>query len=121
MGSSAKNSSTVTPTLSCNSEDVYTLKAGLITADEVIMAGGKWSTANRSYYLYSEFYWTMTPFALKVSSSDNYAQMFYVDSNGCPDGAQLKYETGLRPVINLKSDTKFSSGNGTLDTPYVVS
>ena len=27
---------------------------------------------------------------------------------------------GLRPVINLKADITFNSGNGTIDNPYVV-
>lgn len=28
---------------------------------------------------------------------------------------------GLRPVINLKSDVTFSSGNGTQNSPYTAS
>ena len=28
---------------------------------------------------------------------------------------------GVRPVVNLKADTIFSSGNGTSSNPYVVS
>jgi len=34
----------------------------------------------------------------------------------------VDYTRGLRPVINLKSDTTFATGgNGTQSNPYVVS
>ncbi len=114
--SGAKSASSVSPTLSCPSGDVYTLKVGAITMDEVVMAGGKWGTANSSYYLYNgNYYWTMSPYS---TSSNPYASVFIVYSDGNLASANAN---GVRPVINLKADTTFSDGNGTLDNPYVVS
>ncbi len=105
------------PTLSCNSGDVYTLKVGLITADEVMYAGGK-KADNNSYYLYNgQHYWTMTP-----STSGDYVNVFCVNMYGYLSSYLVNDTTrGLRPVINLKADTQFQAGgNGTINSPYVV-
>ena len=117
--SGAKSASSVSPTLSCPSGDVYTLKIGAITMDEVVMAGGKWGTANSSYYLYNgNYYWTMSPFCWYSP----YVRVFFVWSGGQLTGSyNVDWTTpSVRPVINLKSDTTFSSGNGTLADPYIV-
>jgi len=107
------------PTLSCNSGDVYTLKVGLITADEVVMAGGKYGKENGQYYIYNgQNYWAMSP----SHWNGNYAYVFYVSVNGHLSFDYVSNTTpGLRPVINLKSDVTFSGGNGTQTNPYVVS
>ncbi len=105
------------PILSCPSLDTYTLKVGLITSDEVMYAGGK-AANNTAYYLYNgQYYWTMSP----NSWGDGGAGVFVVTSNGFLDIYWSVYYTfGVRPIINLKADTTFSSGNGTLNDPYIV-
>ncbi len=104
------------PTLSCSNGDIYSLKVGLITADEVEFAGGK-NEKNTSYYLYNgQNYWTMSP-----RSWEGYAYVFVVDTSGRLDAYSVFSINGLRPVINLKSDTLFAvGGNGTQNNPYVV-
>lgn len=112
-----------TPTLECPSGDVYTLKAGAITADEVSFAGGVYGTANDKYYLYNnQYYWTMSPYYwCYYSSSSRYAYVFYVGASGrLYNSFVYDANLGVRPVINLKSDTIFSSGDGTLNNPYIV-
>ena len=119
------------PTFECASDsDLYTTSGsedgngaltypiGLITADEVMLAGGTTSVSgNNKYYLYTNSsYWTMSPYYYF-----SWAFVFYVSPNG-----RLNYYTvddayGVRPVVNLKADTQFSSGNGTSETPFVVS
>jgi hypothetical protein len=119
--SGAKSVSTATPTLSCTAGDVYTLKVGAITMDEVVMAGGKWGTINSSYYLYNNnYYWTMSPYIF--NPGDTYpARMFLVRSDGHLGSSHVNWPTpGARPVINLRSDITLSSGDGTLNNPYVV-
>ena len=112
---------TKAPTLSCPSSDTYTLKIGAITADEAMFAGG-WSSNNTSYYLYNgQNYWTMSPLmwggsnvivlAVNTEGSLTYWGMGAVNNS-----------YGLRPVINLKTDTLFATGGtGTQSNPYVVS
>ena len=105
------------PTLSCgNSEDIYTLKAGLITVDEAAMAGAVYNIANSNYYLYTgQYYWTMSPWGF----DGNNANVFYVGLNGSLGSVNVASNFAVRPVINLKADTVFT-GEGTLNNPYVV-
>ena len=108
--------STHQPTLKCsNTNDVYTTKVGLITVDEVNMAGGT-TSSNSSYYLYTgQTYWIMSPFCYNSG-----AFVFYVHSNGFFGGNWLDSTRGVRPVLNLSADTLFT-GSGTATDPYVVS
>ena len=112
-----------TPTLSCPSGDMYTLKVGAITADEVAYAGGIWERVNHKYYLNNgHHYWTMSPHCLSLDMGERYAGMILVYDSGflTETGGYLgSSENGIRPVINLKSDITFT-GNGTLSNPYVV-
>ena len=119
------------PILTCPEEsDKFTSKGGsignktleypvgLITADEVAMAGGKWATGNSSYYLYTnQNYWLGSP---SYFSSGTYADEFYVNSSG-----YLYYNSGVnslygaRPVVSLSSKVKLS-GSGTYNDVYTV-
>ena len=58
--------------------------------------------------------WTLT------SLSNNSYYTFYINT----DGGLTSYFSGLsyavRPVLFLKSDVTISSGNGTIDNPYVI-
>ena len=54
--------------------------------------------------------------------SGSIASVFAVDANGfLSHWAVDNTAPGVRPVINLKADTQFSSGDGTAETPFVVS
>ena len=116
------------PNLKCkNSSDLYTVSGsskgnkalsnpiGLITADEVAMAGGVYGQNNPNYYLNTDkFYWTMTPY---YASN---AVIFGISSSG----GLLEYGVGstwgVRPVINIANDVTIKSGNGTSKTPYEI-
>ena len=116
-----------TPMLKCgNNADLYTIGGsskgnhaltnpiGLITADEVAMAGGVYGNVNNNYYLYNgEHYWTMTP------SKYPDANVFYVWSNGSFSHANVASMYGVRPVINLAHDLEIT-GSGTSSDPFVV-
>ena len=85
-----------TPTLKCkNSSDLYTINGsskgnkaltnpvGLITADEVAMAGGVYGQINQNYYLYTnQIYWTMSPYYFSIGSSSSWASVSVVNSIG---------------------------------------
>ncbi len=110
--------STHQPTLKCsNTNDIYTTKVGLITADEVIFAGGT-TSSNSSYYLYTgQYYWTMSP-SNTISSGD--ARVFRVNSSGDLGYNGVNNARGVRPVLNLSADITLT-GEGTQSNPYVVS
>ena len=112
----ANDSDLYTTSGSTNGNKALTYPIGLISADEVAMAGGVYGYANGSYYLYTgQTYWTMSP----SSYGDNYAYVFFIYSDGVLSWSNVNSLYGVRPVINLKADTALS-GSGTATDPYKV-
>ena len=98
-----------------------TYPVGLITADEVAMAGGVYgsSNTNSSYYLYtSSFYWSGSPGDFDGDISR--ASEFLVRNDGIVGAYSVYNYLGARPVVSLSSKAKLS-GNGTYSNPYTVS
>ena len=127
----AWSGSSISPDLSCpQSNDRFSVTSvkgngllsnpvGLITADEVSMAGGRTSSQNTLYYLYTgTYYWTMTPSLFYYWS---YASEFYVTATGVLDISNVHNGFGVRPVVNLNTDNLSFTGTGTMQDPYVVS
>ena len=122
-----------TPDLSCNSasnnRDRFTYKdtvngngllnwpVGLLTADEMMLAGGQ-SSDNSDYYLYTgEWYWALSP----SNFTRDFAAGFNVYSSGILNGSSVDITYGVRPVVSLATGTTFASGGaGTVNNPYVV-
>jgi hypothetical protein len=93
-----------------------TYPVGLLTADEVMLAGGR-NNSNSNYYLYTgQWYWTLSPSAFY----DSYAYGFLVTSNGYLSTYDVNRSYGVRPSVSLAPGTKTSEGIGTIDDPYVV-
>ena len=98
----------------------------LITADEVAMAGGRTYyngaySPNSNYYLYNgKYFWTFSP--SYFFSSDSIAIVWPVMSSGSLDPwSYVAYSLGVRPVINLKSETLITKGDGTALNPFTIS
>ena len=86
---------------------------GLLTADEVALAGG-WSSSNYNYYLYSgQYYWLASPYSFNGSNA--YGRL--VSSYGFLNYSYVNYSNGARPVFNLTSDI-LKNGDGTSSNPY---
>ena len=101
-----------------NGNEALTYPVGLITADEVAMAGGVNSSDNEnsSYYLYTnQYYWSGSPFNFNSSG----ARVFIVYSSGYLYGYSVDIASGARPVISLSSKAKLL-GNGTYNDVYTV-
>ena len=101
-----------TPTLKCqNMRDKFTTKAingngaleypvGLITADEMAYAGGKYysssSDANRSFYLYTgRDYWVLSPYSFRNSNANE----FNLNSDGNLNNNNVNNSNGVRPYF----------------------
>ena len=84
------------------------------------MAGGVYNTENSSYYLYNgQYFWTLSP-SLFVSDY-SLAEVWSISPLGnLISWSGVYFSFGIRPVINLKSDVKISSGDGTSIAPYIV-
>ena len=92
---------------------------GLLTADEIMIAGADGNyTLNKSYYLYAgNDWWAGSPFGFNRYN----AFEFFVT----PDGNLYFYNVyisafGVRPSVSLAPGTEMI-GSGTVDDPYVVS
>ena len=125
------------PTLKCtNKNDKFTVNnnigntkltnpVGLITSDEVVMAGiGSTDVTNNSYianpdnYLTTPdyWYWTMIPTVAAIGG----ASVNYVNNGGYFAGNNVYFTDGaVRPVVSLKSNA-ISGGSGTAASPFLV-
>ena len=119
------------PTLKCNElKDKFSntssrgnakLKypVALITADEVVLAGGFYNRSNSKYYLSvgGNHQHTISPSSFAYGWA--IARMGNISSNGAlifNSSVTGQYIT--RPVINIRSDVMISSGDGTTENPF---
>ena len=102
-----------------NGNGALTYPVGLITADEIAMAGGVKESANSSYYLYTnQHYWSGTPESF-YSGGDAFEYSVY--PSGANNGYTVYYiRYGARPVISLSSKAKLT-GDGTYNDVYTLS
>ncbi|HIS38027.1 MAG TPA: hypothetical protein IAB45_00755 [Candidatus Onthousia faecavium] len=117
----------VVPTLKCptTSESYggsYRLKAGLITADELVFAGMNFLIPTSNNYLTiadNALYYTMTPSLLE--NVLNGLRVWHMSVDSIYYGSVAGYNDGIRPVINVMPDNGFTGGDGTAENPYVLS
>ena len=95
-----------------------TYPVGLLTADEVMLAGGR-NTNNSNYYLYTgQKYWLLSPFSFGLIS--NLAFFFSVQSDGYLGDSSVANSNGARPSVSLAPGTRITEGAGTVNSPYVI-
>lgn len=107
------------PTLNCLGENI-TSNIGLLTIDEIILAGASKTSFNRDYYLYNsnikDSWYTMT----SAKGDDKSMNMFMIDSSGnILMSLNGNLYRNVRPVINLIKNIEMT-GKGTIDDPYKV-
>ena len=113
-----------------NTSAKLTYPVSLMTADEMVFAGGAtnetmntpyaWFTSNsagtqvsKGWYSLSPTYWSgsVAEFDLWNAGGSSFNYLVYNDLSD--------YET-VRPVLSLKSCIKYSTGDGTAETPYEI-
>ena len=127
-----------TPTYNCtnnkdafsgsNSEAKLTYPIGLMTADEIAFAGGVWKTNAPTWYYLNSAKGSSTGktewFLLSPDSwIGGFLDVFYVEGSSYPgrlNTSRGDTTYGVRPVLSLKSCIKYSTGNGTPETPYEI-
>ncbi|MDY4544443.1 MAG: hypothetical protein SPE00_03900, partial [Bacilli bacterium] len=108
---------TPTPTFECNAADVVTNNFGLITADEIVLAGGKVGTDNSAFYLNNNMiYWAGSPGEFDIYSSF----VFGLGPIAGPDIINVNRRFAVRGVVSLSSESKLL-GSGTYNDVYIVS
>jgi len=125
------NKTTSIPDLSCSKNDSFTVRdengngdltypVGLLTADEIVLAGGLFDSNNTDYYLNvgsGNYYWALSPLIF----TDSYAYEFFVYPGGRLYYYGVYIPHGVRPVVSLAASTPFASGgDGSETAPYVV-
>ena len=116
-----------------NSKAKLAYPIGLMTADEVAYAGGTYEEENLNAWYYknslgesitgSTIWWLMTPIdAISVIGDIG---LFDVETFGKWSAGKLFYESvnaplGVRPVISLKGNLIWKSGDGSSASPYEV-
>lgn len=111
-----KNDSfTVSDTIKGNGALTYPV--GLITGDEITIAGYKIPDINKAYYLYKGFInFTMTP----SNANKNYSSIYQIGWVPGLSGSIIELEKAS-PVINIKS--KYIDqliGEGTMESPFQI-
>ena len=114
-----------------NSEAKLIYPIGLMTADEITYAGGyKYTSLTSPYAWYylnsaggcvtgSTYWWLLSPMDWRGGHSIVWS-VGVSDYPGYLDGSDVRSEGGVRPVISIKSDALWSSGNGSSSSPYEI-
>ena len=110
------------PSLKCNGElSKINSKVGLITADELALAGYAYNISNTTTYLQENatdtYWWSLSP----SDFDGGVAGVWGVyGSDGYFGDNFVNLTRGVRPSISLKSTTNVT-GEGTSSTPYIIS
>ena len=120
------------PSLTCpNKNDAFTVDdiqkgngsleypVGLLTSDEVILAGGQ-SGNNPNFYLNTGEYWlTMSPSYCDSNQWGSFCYQHTLYSNSYFSSYIVYSSSGVRPSISISSNVKLSDvGDGTEENPY---
>ena len=131
-----------TPNYNCNNiKDAFsgsnmsaklTYPIALMTADEIAFAGGKCHTETKSYFSQNSLdtnstnyirWWTMTPThqtkTIKVKVYDVISISTY-GNNVLNDDNDSDYLYAVRPVISIKENAIYKSGDGSAESPYEI-
>ena len=118
-----------TPSLTCpNTTDAFTLPGnasgngkltypvGLLTMDEIMLAGAdNQYSENNTYYLYDgSWWWSLSPNDFIAGN----AYVWHVSDLGYLGIDFVAVERGVRPVVSLKPGQVFGYGNGSGANPY---
>lgn len=122
-----------------NSKAKLTYLIGLMTADEIVYAGGVYSTTGGNAWFYrnnksvsSDYshsitalnnWWTMTPAVWARDGAKNGSMLIAYPLRGLIAYTNSNNTSGMvvRPVISLSGSLKVASGNGSSSNPYMLS
>ena len=117
-----QDSNNYSPILVCPSKYIIEENIGLISAEEVVLAGGAYKKNNTSYFLYNssipDYYWTLSPAYYDPTHKNG--NVFIVDKNGSPTDWTRNLLTNsyyIRPVITINGNFEMI-GDGTVNNPY---
>ena len=90
---------------------------GLITLDEILMAGGNYEINEEHFLNGNIYYWTGTPIRFEYSE----ANVAFLTNEGDFDWVEVNAKKDLVPVINITPEAVSTlTGSGTVSDPFVV-
>ena len=100
-----------------NGNGALTYPVGLLTADEIILAGVGGNNASSTFYLNTNgIYWSLSP-----SYFGYFNAIEFIVNNGLIRNNTVGSSFGLRPAVSLKPGIEFlEGGDGTPLKPYIV-
>ena len=104
-----------------------TYPIALMTADEVVFAGGEYGSNAKTWYYYNSANghsvgstWDlMSPYIWKDSLAYNFGVVGSLFPGHLSNG-RISGSSYVRPALSLKSCVKYSSGNGSASAPYTI-
>ncbi len=129
-----------TPTYDCTvTEDKFTVDSStgngkltypiaLMTADEISFAGGGYKTDATTWYYYnstntsstgSTYWWLLSPGGWNGTSAYSFNARG-IDVPGRLYNSTVDFILGVRPIVSLKADVLYKSGNGSASNPYEI-
>ena len=85
---------------------------GLITRQETSLA----YNSSKSPLASGNYYWGLSPYDFSYSSAFGY----YVVTTGYSSYYNVGNSIGVRPAVSLRTGIEYMSGDGSVDTPYVI-
>lgn len=123
------------PSFKCNSkDDLYTVSndkgnqaltypIGLLTSDEARFAGSQQGTLNTDYYLFNrdQSWWLMDAAGSYYNPDDTeHTATLVAAGSGGLYASDVTQNLNVRPVLSLKNNVIYKSGNGTSSNPYKI-
>lgn len=107
------------PTLNCLGNTINS-KVGLLTLDEVILAGASNKSNNNKYYLYNEDNKTDWYTLNYAKGKKNTVNVYVIGEEGnIKDDVAGNLYRGIRPVVNISKNATVT-GEGTIQNPYEI-
>ena len=100
--------------LTCNSNEKIESYVGILSADEVVLAGYTTLDNSNNYLSSSKNWWTSS----MAYQSLNKEYMFYVGDKLLNDNKENTF--GIRPTITLNNSILYNGGDGTKESPYSI-
>lgn len=89
---------------------------GLISADEVVYAGGVYMKNSRYYLTNGSYFWTSSPFYY----IGYYSATWRIYPSGFVFTGYIFDSNRVRPLVSLDPSTLVLGGSGTLEDPYII-
>ena len=113
-----------------NTSAKLTYPLGLMTVDEIVYAGGKNPESTTWYYYNSDKqsstgsydWWLISPYTSSRGwhVQNSYLNGYNKNANGIPYLKTINDTDSVRPVISIKGDSLWKSGDGSASNPYEI-